>query len=88
MIACLMPSDKYIDENMSTLAYASKAKIMSNQPKLNHDPKVAKMKDLQDQVKSLTAQLTKANDTIGFLNQMVNDGKGGKQIVNAEGGVD
>ena len=31
----------------------------------------------------------KANDTIGFLNQMVNDGKSdGKQIVNAEGGVD
>ncbi len=48
MIACLMPSDKYIDENMSTLAYASKAKIMSNQPKMNHDPKMAKMKDLQE----------------------------------------
>ena len=39
MIACLTPSDKYIDENMSTLAYASKAKIMNNQPKINDDPK-------------------------------------------------
>ena len=50
MIACLTPSDKFIDENLSTLAYASKAKIMTNAPKINNDPKVEKIKDLNGQV--------------------------------------
>ena len=68
MIACLTPSDKYIDENLSTLAYASKAKVMTNQPKINDDPKMTKISDLNDQVQILTKQLTKANDTIDFLN--------------------
>lgn len=72
MIACLTPSDKYIDENLSTLAYASKAKVMTNQPKINSDPKAIWIDDLNDQVTILTWQLTKANETIDFLNQMVN----------------
>jgi len=46
MIACLTPSDKYIDENLSTLNYASKAKVMKNQPKVNDDPKATKITDL------------------------------------------
>lgn len=48
MIACLTPSDKYIDENLSTLAYASKAKVMTNQPKINSDPKAIRIDDLND----------------------------------------
>ena len=71
MIACLTPSDKYIDENLSTLAYASKAKVMTNQPKVNDDPKATKIHDLNDQVSTLTKQLVKANETIDFLNKMV-----------------
>lgn len=54
MIACLTPSDKYIDENLSTLNYASKAKVMTNKPKINDDPKALKMIGLEEQVKSLT----------------------------------
>ena len=81
MIACLTPSDKYIDENLSTLAYASKAKIMTNQPKINDDPKATKINDLNDQVKVLTKQLEKANTTIDFLNQMVNDPSKSTHIV-------
>lgn len=72
MIACLTPSDKYIDENLSTLAYASKAKVMANAPKVNNDPKMTKIGDLNEQVNILTKQLSKANDTIDFLNKMVN----------------
>ena len=48
MIACLTPSDKYIDENLSTLAYASKAKIMANAPVVNNDPKSGKIVDLNE----------------------------------------
>ena len=38
MVACLAPSDKYFEENLSTLQYASKASLISNLPKRNIDP--------------------------------------------------
>jgi len=38
MIACLSPSDKFIEENLSTLNYASKAALISNLPTKNNDP--------------------------------------------------
>jgi len=39
MIAGLSPSDKHIDENISTLNYATKAAYISNMPIKNQDPK-------------------------------------------------
>lgn len=39
MIACLHPSEKYIEENISTLTYASKAALIANMPTRNDDPK-------------------------------------------------
>ena len=39
MIANLSPISKFIDENLSTLLYASKANSISNRPKINQDPK-------------------------------------------------
>lgn len=44
MIACLPPSDTFIDENITTLTYATKAMYISNDPKWNDDPKMKKMK--------------------------------------------
>lgn len=40
MIACMCPSDAYIDENISTLTYATKASYIANDPKRNDDPKM------------------------------------------------
>ena len=39
MIACLNPCDLHIDENLSTLNYASRASYISNKPIKNEDPK-------------------------------------------------
>jgi hypothetical protein len=47
MIACLTPSEKYIEENLSTLVYASKASIISNKPIRNDDPKSKLIEDLK-----------------------------------------
>ena len=47
MIACLHPSDKYIDENLSTLNYASKAAEIANQPIRNDDPKTKQIEELK-----------------------------------------
>ncbi len=50
MIACLSPLDDYLDENMSTLNYASRAQNISNLPIINQDPR---LKIIQDQKKTI-----------------------------------
>ena len=40
MISALSPSDNFIEENITTLNYASKAAYISNMPIKNQDPKV------------------------------------------------
>lgn len=64
MIACLNPCDAYIEENLSTLAYASKASFIYNKPIKNEDPKNRLIEELKKQVKLLTEELAKANETI------------------------
>lgn len=39
MISALNPSDKYLEENISTLNYSTKAAYIANQPIKNQDPK-------------------------------------------------
>jgi hypothetical protein len=45
MMACLSPSDKYIEENLSTLNYAAKASLISNVPTKNVDPQILKLNE-------------------------------------------
>lgn len=47
MIACLNPCDAYIDENLNTLSYASKASYISNKPIRNEDPKNKAIEELK-----------------------------------------
>jgi hypothetical protein len=47
MIACLNPCDAYIDENLNTLQYASKAAFISNKPTRNDDPKSRLIEELK-----------------------------------------
>eukprot|EP00434_Breviolum_minutum_P045947 symbB.v1.2.041316.t1/scaffold8051.1/size7993/1 len=55
MFACLAPSEKQDDENLSTLQYASQAACIRNQPVVNLDPK--------DQlIQQLEARLAVAHD--------------------------
>lgn len=53
MIACLSPSDMYLEENISTLNYATKASFISNEPVKNEDPKMKLINDLKEKVVSL-----------------------------------
>lgn len=39
MIAAIGPADYNIDETLSTLRYASRAKNIENKPTINEDPK-------------------------------------------------
>ena len=70
MLACLNPCDAQMDENLSTLSYASKASFISNKPVRNEDPKTAQIADLKRQVRILTEELANANETISFLSSL------------------
>lgn len=67
MIACLPPSDHFIDENIITLTYATKAMYISNDPKWNDDPKLKKMKVQQTRIQELEEELIAANNQINIL---------------------
>lgn len=47
MIACLHPSDRHLEENVSTLTYASKAAQIANTPIRNDDPKTKQIEELK-----------------------------------------
>ena len=40
MIACINPNDAFIEENISTLTYATKASFITNRPVVNDDPRI------------------------------------------------
>lgn len=61
MIACINPNDQFIEENISTLTYATKASYITNQPVINDDPRNKLINQLRKQVKQLNEELGKAN---------------------------
>lgn len=64
MVACLSPSDRYIEENLSTLNYASRASMISNVPKKNIDPKLMILNDQRKKILDLEKELRNANEHI------------------------
>ena len=77
MIACLPPSDFYLDENISTLTYATKASYISNSPNRNEDPRMKIIHELRKKIHSLEKELKAANDHIGFLTSLTGAAIGG-----------
>ena len=45
MVACLSPSDRFLEENLSTLNYAARASLISNIPTKNIDPRLLEIDD-------------------------------------------
>lgn len=70
MIACLPPSDAYLDENISTLTYATKASYIANVPNKNEDPRMKIIHELRKKCNSLEKELKVANDHILFLSSL------------------
>lgn len=83
MIACLSPSDRHADENLSTLVYASKAQCIANKPTKNEDPKTALIHELRQEVDALRAQLAQAQDVILSFQHLPSERRGdaGNQVV-------
>ena len=59
MIAACGPADYNVDETISTLRYASRAKNIENKPRINEDPKDAMIREFHDEITRLRAELEK-----------------------------
>ncbi|CAJ1074502.1 kinesin family member 3Cb [Xyrichtys novacula] len=57
MIATVGPSHKYFEESLATLRYANRAKNIKNKPRINEDPKDALLREFQEEIARLKAQL-------------------------------
>lgn len=57
MIACVSPADYNLDETMSTLRYADRARKIKNKPIVNQDPKSAEINRLNKLVQQLRLEL-------------------------------
>lgn len=57
MIACVSPADYNLDETLSTLRYADRAKQIKNKPIVNQDPKTAEINKLNKLVQTLRLEL-------------------------------
>ncbi|XP_047115391.1 chromosome-associated kinesin KIF4A [Schistocerca piceifrons] len=57
MIACVSPADYNLDETMSTLRYADRARNIKNKPIVNQDPKSAELLRLKQENQQLRLEL-------------------------------
>lgn len=67
MCACIGPVDYNYDETLSTLRYAYRAKSIKNKPRINEDPKDAMIREFQDEIARLKAQLSGARPGGGMV---------------------
>merc|ERR1712122_297906 len=57
MIACVSPADTNLEETISTLRYADRARKIKNKPIVNKDPRNEELSRLRNQVQQLQMQL-------------------------------
>lgn len=63
MIAAVSPADYNLEETMSTLRYASRAKMIQNAPRVNEDPKDAQLREFAEEIQKLKELLAKSAET-------------------------
>lgn len=64
MIACISPADYNIDETISTLRYADRAKQIRNKPIVNQDPKTAEINRLNGIIQKLRLELLNSTTNV------------------------
>jgi len=70
MIACVCPNDAFIEENLSTLTYVTKASFITNNPTLNLDANSKTIMELRKQLAMVNGELDKANKHIELLSEL------------------
>nr|CCA19722.1 kinesinlike protein putative [Albugo laibachii Nc14] len=64
MIANVGPADYNYNETLSTLRYANRAKNIKNKPKINEDPKDARIREYHEKIKELREALAAQEKTL------------------------
>ncbi|XP_053555028.1 kinesin-like protein KIF3B [Bombina bombina] len=59
MVANIGPASYNVEETLTTLRYANRAKNIKNKPRVNEDPKEALLREFQEEIARLKAQLEK-----------------------------
>lgn len=62
MIANISPTESSIEETLSTLRYADRAKRIKNQPKINEDPKDTLLRKYAEEIRTLKDQLIRIKE--------------------------
>merc|ERR1719410_264354 len=75
MVACCSPSSKNLDESLSCLRYANRAKNIKNKAVVNVDENSKVVVQLQNQIKLLSEQLqlSQKENSVSFLSWFLND---------------
>ncbi|XP_066943400.1 chromosome-associated kinesin KIF4A-like [Macrobrachium rosenbergii] len=73
MLACVSPADSNLEETLSTLRYADRARKIKNKPIVNRDPHVAELAKLRQQVQQLQVQLLASGTGSNGLSQATNE---------------
>ncbi|KAM4612456.1 kinesin-like protein KIF3B [Discoglossus pictus] len=80
MVANIGPASYNVEETLTTLRYSNRAKNIKNKPRVNEDPKDALLREFQEEIARLKAQLEKR--VVGKRRRRVRRRQGG------EGGED
>ncbi|KAK3873312.1 hypothetical protein Pcinc_021669, partial [Petrolisthes cinctipes] len=65
MVACVSPADSNLEETLSTLRYADRARKIKNKPIINRDPQAAELARLRQQLLQLQVQLLASGTSDG-----------------------
>jgi hypothetical protein len=65
MVACVSPADSNLDETVSTLNYANRARNIKNKPVVNRDPKAATLAQLRDAIAALESENSLLKSLVG-----------------------
>lgn len=73
MIAAISPADYNLEETMSTLRYASRAKNIKNKPKINEDPKDAMIREFKEEIAKLRSMLAQQSSGMNMNDNNYNN---------------
>ncbi|KAK3859333.1 hypothetical protein Pcinc_034550 [Petrolisthes cinctipes] len=65
MVACVSPADSNLEETLTTLRYADRARKIKNKPIINRDPQAAELARLRQQLLQLQVQLLASGTSDG-----------------------
>lgn len=77
MVANIGPASYNVEETLTTLRYASRAKKIKNKPRINEDPKDAMLRQFQEDIARLKAQLQRRSGRKKKRRQRREAGEGG-----------